>query len=159
LVTTTWRYQDSNGAQQQIRVDFAAVSFQTHFCAILNVGADPCFEYGTTSQLPQKLTLATGRFYSFTWSADGNGDLIRVDLPTGGSIAYEYGTYTKWLGDTYAGGSDGRGRGTGPAYKHYLGRRQVTSRTVSDGNTASRWTYNNGTIHDPLGNEEVHVFT
>src|SRR5262249_26272143 len=116
LVTTTWTYQDSNGAQQQIRVDFAAVSFQTHFCAILNVGADPCFEYGTSSQLPQKLTLATGRFYSFTWSADGNGDLIRVDVPTGGSIAYEYGTYTKWLGDTYAGGSDGRGRGTGPAY-------------------------------------------
>ncbi len=159
LITTTWTYTDSNGASQQIRVDYAPISFLTHFCTILNVGSSPCTEYGVTSQLPQKLTLPTGKFYLFTWSTDGNGDLLRLDLPTGGYIGYTYQTYTKFLGTTYSGGTDGTGKGIGSPSDHYRGRRQVTSRTVSDGSTANTWMYNGGTITDPLGNAEVHGFT
>src|SRR2546422_6131999 len=159
LVTTIWTYSDSNGASQQIRVDYAPVSFQTHFCTILNVGTDPCVEAGVTSQFPQKLTLPTGKFYLFTWSTDGNGDLLRLDLPTGGYIAYTYQTYTKFLGTTYSGGTDGLGRGIGSPSDHYRGRRRVTSRPLSEGPTANTWKYNGGTIHDPLGNDEVHGFT
>jgi len=159
LVATIWTYSDSNGVSQQIRMDYAPVSFLTHFCTILNVGSSPCTEYGATSQLPQKLTLPTGKFYFFTWSTDGNGDLLRLDLPTGGYIAYTYQTFTKYLGITYSGGTDGIGRGSGTPSTHYLGRRQVTSRSVSDGSVINTWTYNGGTVHDPLGNDQVHAFT
>ncbi len=159
LATTTWTYSDSNGNSQQIKVDYTTVTFTTSLCPLLATDGSPCTEGGMFSQLPQKLTLPTGKFYFFTWSTDGNGDLLRLDLPAGGYIAYTYKTYTKWLGDTFAGGGDGRGRGTGSPSKHYRGRRQVTSRTVSDGTTAHVWNYNGSTITDPLGNDEVHGFT
>src|SRR5262249_20077306 len=32
LISTTWTYNDSNGAPQQFRVDYVAVQLQTHFC-------------------------------------------------------------------------------------------------------------------------------
>jgi len=159
LIGVTMTYTDSNGASQRIQVDYATVAFQTHFCTILSVGSDPCYEYATTAQMPVKFTLPTGKFYQFTWSTDGNGDLLRLDLPTGGYIAYAYQTYTKYLGITYAGGTDGLGKGIGSPFRHYRGRRQVISRTVNDGTTSNTWTYTNGTIRDPLGNEEAHVFS
>lgn len=159
LVSTTWTYSDSNGNQQQIKVDYTTVLFTTSLCPLLATDGWPCTEGGMSSQLPQKLTLPTGRFYFFTWSTDGNGDLLRLDLPTGGYIAYTYRTYTKFLGITYSGGTDGKGRGIGSPSKHYRARRQVASRTVSDGITANKWSYNGFTITDPLGNDEVHTFS
>jgi RHS repeat-associated protein len=161
LITTTWTYTDSNGTQQQLRVDYGTVTLQTHLCSLIpNLGSSPCVEYSSSSQLPQKLTLPTGKFYLFTWSTDGNADLLRMDLPTGGYIAYTYRTYTKFLGNTFA--PSGNGRGHGPALGHYRGRRQITSRAVSDGITANTWSYSigtGGTVTDPLGNDEVHAFT
>jgi RHS repeat-associated protein len=156
VVTTIWTYSDSNGIQQTIRVDYTTVLFQTNLCPVLATDGSPCTEGSMSSQLPQKLTLPTGKFYFFTWSADGNGDLLRLDLPTGGYIAYTYKTYTKFLNTTFSGG--GQGRGAGSPSKHYRGRRQITSRTVNDGTSANTWNYNGSTITDPLGNDEVHNF-
>ncbi len=140
-----WTIYDSNGNPQQFRVDYAQVNIQTNLCGTLS----PCFEDTGVSNLPQKLTLPDGRFYQFTWSTDGNADLLRIDLPTGGYLAYSYATSIR-QGPLP---TDGR-RGIW----QYIARRSVTSRTVSDGTTANTWTYSGGTVRDPLGNEEVHVF-
>ncbi len=121
------------------------------FCPLLPFQPFPsgttCVETGSTLNLPQKLTLPNGKFYQFTWSTDGNADLLRIDLPTGGYIAYSYET-----------------RLSTPPFQHggttqYRVRRRVTGRTVNDGISSQPWTYlPGGIVHDPLGNEQVHTF-
>jgi hypothetical protein len=131
---------DSNGNPQQYRVDFTNVTIQTSLC---NPNVTCYEESGYIWQMPSKLTLPTGKFYQFTWSQNGYGDLLRVDLPTGGYISYTYGTFMDFHG-AHGGAS--------------IYRRSVATRTVSDGVTANTWTYVvNGPITDPLGNDEVHV--
>src|SRR6266446_2242736 len=140
----TWTVNDSNGAAQQFRLDYAQIPIQTSLCGTLS----NCTEYNGTWNLPVKLTLPTGKFYQFTWVQNGNGDLQRVDLPTGGYISYAY--TTNWYGVLIHGGGKENAR------------RAVSSRTVSDGQTANTWTYptscGNG-VHDPLGNDEVHTYS
>src|SRR5262249_12862727 len=119
LVSTTWTYTDSNGSAQQFRVDYGTVSMQLHLCQLLDTDSCPCTEDAQSLQLPQKLTLPTGKFYLFTWSTDGNADLLRIDLPTGGYISYAYQTSTKHVGRTYTGGDD-RHRGSGSPTEHYI---------------------------------------
>ncbi len=147
-ISETWTVQDSNGGSQQFRVDYALLTIQTHFCAVAPL-ASPCVEGGTTSDLPQKLTLPDNRFYQFTYSTDGNADLVRIDLPTGGYLAYGYISYSR-----IPFGQHG--------ISQIIARRRVASRTVNDGTTANTWTYSGtntgGSVVDPLGNEEVHVF-
>jgi RHS repeat-associated protein len=142
---------DSNGNSQQFRVDFGPVSSLTSFCPLLPFQPFPsgttCVETGTTLNLPQKLTMPNGKFYQFTWSTDGNADLLRIDLPTGGYIAYTYETRLSTPPFQQGG------------IKQYRARRRVTSRTVNDGTSSQPWTYlPGGIVRDPLGNEEVHTF-
>jgi RHS repeat-associated protein len=143
---------DSDGNSQQFRVDFGSVTSLTSFCPLLPFQPFPsgttCVETGSTLNLPQKLTLPNGKFYQFTWSTDGNADLLRIDLPTGGSIAYSYETRLSTPPFQQGG------------IKQYTVRRRVTSRTVSDGTLPPQTsTYlPGGIVHDPLGNEQVHTF-
>jgi len=142
---------DSNGNTQQFRVDFGPVSSLTNFCPLLPFQPFPsgttCVETGSTLNLPVKLTLPNGKLYQFTWSTDGNADLLRIDLPTGGYIAYTYETKLST-----------------PPFQHggisqYKVRRRVTSRTVNDGTSSQLSSYlAGGIVHDPLGNEQVHTF-
>ena len=145
---TLWTVQDSNGNPQQFRVDYSPGTGQTNFCSV--AGLTNCYEYSNHRSFPQKLTLPTGQFYLFTWSTDGNADLLRIDLPAGGYISYAYESYS-WVSAQHR-------------LTQRMARRRVTSRTLSDGQTANTWTYTcNGsslgcTVRDPLGNDEVHVF-
>src|SRR5262249_10614025 len=142
--------RDSDGNIREFSVDYGTVTSQTAFCPILfpnPPAGTTCVETGRTLNLPVKLSLPTGKFYQFTWSSDGNADLTRIDLPTGGYISYTYDTHT-WAPRFQQGG-----------IKQYKARRQATSRTVSDGNSQQTWQYlAGGILHDPLGNEQVHTF-
>lgn len=119
----TRTFQDSNGNNLSFRIDYAQVAVNTHYCVALTT---PCSEYSGAFTLPQTLTLPDGRAYTFTFSTDGNADLIQIDLPTGGYLAYAYKTISHSTPPT----------GTQRGISQFLIRRSVTSRTVSDGTTA-----------------------
>lgn len=54
------------GADRESGLTAPAVTFQTNLCPLLATDGWPCNEGGMSSQLPQKLTLPTGKFYFFT---------------------------------------------------------------------------------------------
>jgi RHS repeat-associated protein len=144
--------RDSDANLREFRVDYGPVTSLTNFCPLLPFQPLPsgttCVETGSTLNLPQKLTLPTGKFYQFHWSTDGNADLLRIDLPTGGYISYTYESRLR-IPPFQQGG-----------IKQYQVRRRVSSRTVSDGALPPQtWQYlAGGIVHDPLGNEQVHTF-
>lgn len=108
-----------------------------------------------------QLTLPNGKSYTFSYAnqsgvANPFGELMKVTLPTGGYIRYEYATLTQ--GEN--GGQDGR-----------IDSRVVTKRVVSpDGSTEHSWVYNYGrtggfyvtgkttTVTDPQSNQTVYNF-
>src|SRR5262249_16240406 len=64
--------RDSDGILREFRVDYGSVASFTNFCPLLPFQPFPsgttCVETGSTLNLPQKLTLPTGKFYQFHWS-------------------------------------------------------------------------------------------
>src|SRR5712692_10139672 len=140
-----WIVRDSNGVVQTTRVEFIDVAVQTNF------QLPQVSEYfGSLFGLAKRIILPNGLTYRFTYDGGAYGDLLRVDLPTGGYIRYEHQTI---LADR----STSRG---------------VAKRIVSvDGNPTNEktWTYGphlgNGlpgqftiTVTDPDGNDSVHTF-
>ena len=98
--------------------------------------------------------------YMFQYdTASGFADLLKVTLPSGGSISYAWGDF--------------RGCHYPPQDEIDLETRSVGTRTVYDGATSNMWTYavgdtrigstnqtgNTVTVTDPAGNKEVHTFT
>jgi RHS repeat-associated protein len=78
------------------------------------------------------------------------GELTRIDLPTGGFITYTYRLLTM--------------QNPSPTVTVTDSRRAVASRTVNQGGTTATWNYSptqSGTsiVTDPLGNDEVHLFS
>ena len=98
----------------------------------------------------QSLVLPNGTTWTFTYSNDGNGDLMEIAFPTGGTISY-----------TWTNAASCSGQNKYP--------RAVATRTVNanDGTGNHTWTYSGGnyqsgqgpTITDPLGNNTVYTFT
>jgi len=152
-----WTIKDSNGNPQQYRVDYTNVAIQTNLCGLLPANpAHDCVEYSETWSMPATLTLPNGKAYQFTWQQNGHGELLRVDLPTGGSISYAYTSraYGVHVPLDRNGG-----------YGKYNARREVTTRAVNDGQATRTWAYSEGAttservVQDPLGNEELHIYS
>lgn len=125
-----WTVTDSNGNPQTFRVDYTNVSVTTNFCPLrtgLTDGSKPCSEYAQTWQVPSKLTLPDGLFYQFTWSTDGT--LQRLDLPSGGSIAYTFGVAL--FNGQYSGGGCLKSNPNCVPTTTYATRQTVTSRAVT----------------------------
>jgi len=150
----------SNGVQQTFTTTYSAVPVQTSLCSFATPIYEGCSEYTATWYLPTKLTLPNQKFYQFTWSQNGTADLLRVDLPTGGSISYTYTSQAYQAmssGDTNGGSCNSRSCSGATLLKY--ARRRVATRTVSVGGVSKTWTYTTaGVVTDPDGNDEVHVF-
>ncbi len=127
---TLYSFDDSNGNQQSYRVDYAAVDQTSDICTM--AGIYTCYPPGTGPVLvPIKLTLPNGTTYAFAYNNNTPGELEQMTLPTGATIAYTY-------SDAYFTGQLGSQKGSRPAYS---GQEGVTSRTVTVGGVASKWTY------------------
>src|SRR6266550_270684 len=162
---STWTIKDSSGTSRIYRIDYVARDIQSNFCSIYPLTSYHCFEAGPlVVLLPAKLTLPSiggpDRFYQFTWdngaAASGLGNLTRIDLPTGGYIAY---TYSSALFKTPFSGR----------YPPYSGRGSVTQRTVYDGAQSNTWLYSISSLglgatvtrpsYNGLQDQEVHTLT
>jgi RHS repeat-associated protein len=148
---------DSGGTLRIFRLDSQLIDVQTNDCGFLgNPGT--CQEDTQPRLVPRKLTLPDGLVYVFTYDNASYADLTRIDLPTGGSIAY-----------TYAQGNCCGVVTTNSQLAQvstYSLNSIITSRTVTntDGATAT-WNYNillgtvaQNSVIDPFGTKEVHSF-
>lgn len=153
---TLYTLKDPNGSSQVYRVDWTSVAVQTNFCGGTILNNPPnyrCSEVSESSspfKIPSKVTLPDGHIYSFSWNTNSPGELASLSLPTGATLTYTY-------------GSDGRScvhiiTNTNGTTAPYDCRATVQSRTLTANGVASTWTYNEGTVTDPLGNDTVHVF-
>ena len=99
----------------------------------------------------QSIVLPDNTAWTFDYSQpDANGvnwgDLVKITLPTGGSISYVWQT----------------SHGCSVSYKFTdASYRAVTQRTIdpNDGSGPQAWTYSGNTVTDPSGNDTVHTFT
>lgn len=142
----TWTYTDSSGSSQSWRVDYTAVDFMD-LCGSL----PHCGNGAFPRVVPTKLTLPNAQFYQFSWQDNSLGELTRIDLPTGGYISYTYQLAHQENPDS----SNASITDT---------RMAVASRTVGHDGTTATWSYSNPdfgtvTVTDPLGNDEVHVYS
>lgn len=115
---------------------------------------EPSEQAKASPHLIDSITLPNGTAWGFSY--DNYGNLIRVTLPTGGSIAYQWNQGPLRMISGQGGWSESM---------------QVTSRTVSDANgNVSTWTYNypfNSSdevylptvVTDPQNNDTMHVFS
>jgi RHS repeat-associated protein len=145
-----WITKDQNGNDQVTRIEWAYAQVSTNFQQPGIQEAAPSIRFA------QKIDLPNGLFYRFTYdtgSTPGHyGELLRIDLPAGGYVRYEYAPISS-------------------ASSMYSSIRAVTKRALSvDGNPANEkyWTYsyqlsapsagfNTTTVNDPDGNQTVHV--
>ncbi len=139
-----WIATDSSGNQQKARIEWVALPVCTNF------GYPDTTEFCGSMRLARKIDLPNGLAYNFTYDSGTTpghyGELLRIDLPSGGYIRYEY----------------------GPTPGLDVSSRGVTKRAVSaDGTAASEkaWTYSYGTagtatttVADPEGNQTTHTF-
>jgi RHS repeat-associated protein len=145
-----WITKDQNGNDQVTRIEWSYAQVSTNF---QQTGIQ---ETAPSIRFAQKIDLPNGLSYRFTYdtgSSPGHyGELLRIDLPAGGYVRYEYAPIST-------------------ASSVYSSIRSVTKRAVSvDGNPANEkaWTYsyqlsspsagfNTTTVADPDGNQTVHV--
>jgi RHS repeat-associated protein len=144
-----WITKDQNGNDQITRIEWAYAQVSTNFQQSGIQEAAPSIRFA------QKIDLPNGLSYRFTYdtgSSPGHyGELIRIDLPAGGYVRYEYAPIS--------------------TSSILSAVRSVTTRAVSvDGTSANEkvWTYsyqlgvpgigfNTTTVTDPDGNQTVHV--
>jgi RHS repeat-associated protein len=161
LVTNTsgsgynlYTVHDSNGNSQVYRIDWATPNIVTNFCGSLeNPPIFICSENGGNFTLPAKLTLPDGQFYTFNWNNGTSGELASVILPTGATISYSY--FDDSTTCSHGPLLFGQNSTTAP----YNCSAHVLSRTVTVNGVPSTWTYSGGTVTDPMGNDEAHVFS
>ena len=148
------------GATRSIKVCNATVQLQSNFQAsgFYNDLSFPIAEGQTTASMRQSLVLFNGSSWttSLAWTFEYNsrapgdsssvnyGDLTKITLPTGGTISYT------WTNIPTCDPND-----------PVPFTRGVATRTVNanDGSGPHTWTYNNGIVTDPTGNDTVHGFT
>ncbi len=152
---TTYTITNSAGKPLVFRIDYQNVTITTDICAATTgISAYSCADYTIVNGLPSKITLPTGKAYVFKYANDTPGDLIEMDLPTGGVITYQYEDF--YQPKYVSGQSD---------LPNFVGSRAVTKRTVTINGQSNFWTYtpnpNTGidTVTDPLGNYQVHTFS
>ncbi len=151
-----YKYPDTSGSYQQIRVTYQSFSIRTNFqCAGV-------IEYTGTASLPVSIDLPNQQSYAFTYedtpgstTGEKTGRLKRVTLPTGGFYEYQY--------PTTGNGGINCAEGT------------VTSldRIVNDGTASATWQFRrvpgsgaDGTTtvtapklaYDSVGNDSVYTF-
>lgn len=147
---TKYTSEDSNGNPQVYEVDYQAVDEISDICASTFSVSGTCTEGGGQTLVYKQLLLPDGRAYVFTYTNNTPGDLSRVDLPTGASIAYTYGDFYQ----TQFGGEGQQPNSTGG--------RSIATRTVTVGGVSNRWTYKiaqgTSSVTDPLGNSQSHTF-
>jgi RHS repeat-associated protein len=151
----TWNFLAPNGGTMPVILCSANVYIRTKMCGLF----PRCTEYSNNTTVLQSIVLPNGTYWAFQYSAanpnDTNsiayGDLLKVVLPTGGSIAYSYtNTYYSC--------------GPPPPLSMLYGAPQVATRAVdaNDGTGPHSWTYSwspNTTVTDPLGQKTVHTFS
>jgi hypothetical protein len=143
---------DSSGVSRVYSIQFIAIDINTTFCPQTFPPVTTCSEVGGALVVPSSLTLPTGALYQFTWFNGSAGELQQITLPTGGSISYAY--KNQCLPAVNKPGADN------------MCRRGVTQRTVTASGATNTWNYKaSATIAnaivstDPVGNDQVHVFT
>jgi len=149
---------DSNGNSQTYSIQGSGqVSSTTQFPTTSCFGGKPIYQDTSGKGGTSTLTLPSGTTYVFTFDPTFN-EVIKVVLPTGGYIRYQYVTLANW--------------DQGPNYQsdcpRTLDSRRVSARFVSpDGNPQheQQWQYSYGslsvhqtTVTDPLDNVTVHSF-
>ncbi len=158
---STWGPPGPNGSTLQYKFCWATIniSFTAPNCTPLNKGCQP-----TSTTNTQMVGLVLPNSTAWTFAYDSFGELIKITLPTGGSISYAW-TYTSGncVGAPYVDPISGVNTGLLPY------RRAVTQRTVNDGTGAHTWNYVlsstqiGGSLQtiatDPLGNDTVHSQT
>jgi RHS repeat-associated protein len=143
----TWNLPTMGGGSLPLILCYASVYVRSNFFH----GVNPTFfhEVSQSFTMLQSVVLPDSTYWAFEYdAADPNNsasialaDLLKVTLPTGGTLAYTWG----------ASGICGTGFGRG-----------VHTRTVdaNDGTGPHTWTYGNGaTVTDPAGNDMVVTFT
>jgi YD repeat-containing protein len=146
-----WIAQDSAGNPQTTRIEWAMEAECTNFGQ-----GDTQEDCPASLKLARKIDLPNGLAYQFTYDTGTTpghyGELLRINLPSGGYIRYEYAPISS-------------------AFSIYNTIRAVTKRAVSaDGTAASEkvWTYtyqiqtpdisdNTTLVTDPDGNQTAHV--
>lgn len=126
-------------------------------------------EAGTYETVIQSIVYPDGSAWSFEYDGTQNpstvayGDLLKVHLPTGGSISYSYSTY-----QTCVSSAEGYPKGNPPGVLFQPYSRMVTSRILTqlDGTTQT-WVYGyssapsggqQSTVNRPDGNSTVHTY-
>ena len=139
-----------NGGTKSIKFCDVSVKLQTNYQAsgYYNDTLTPIADRGYTVSNVQGVVLYNGTSWTtspaWTFEYDSYGDLTKITLPTGGSISYTWGTISSCDPHATTPFSDA-----------------VVSRTVdaNDGTGLHTWTYGNGLVTDPDGNDTVHTFT
>jgi YD repeat-containing protein len=129
--STLWAVPGLNGATRTFKFCYSSVSLQTNFqiANILEVSSNPSLMTGVV--LPNMKT------YRFDY--DQYGDIVKITLPTGGTISYT------WQNLTYG------------CSVLADASRVLTSRTLFDGVNTYIWNYSAGVVTDPLGNDTVYT--
>lgn len=160
---TTWTYTDSNGAGQSYTLNYTAIDLSTNFCQFQTppLITGDCTEYSGTYLAPSSLSLPSGGgTYGFSWFNKDAGELKEITLPTGGNISYTYIAASMLV--QKANQTQCTNTGT-QCISTLLVRNIVASRSVQDGTSTNRWAYSlglgGGSVTDPLGNKETHVYT
>jgi hypothetical protein len=119
---TIYKYQDTTGTYQQIRVTTSSFNIKTNFAC---TGVT---EYTGSASLPTRIDLPNGQFYALSYeptpsfSGYYTGRLQRLTLPTGGYVEYDY-----------TGANDGVNCSDGTT--------MGLNRIINDATTSNTWTY------------------
>jgi YD repeat-containing protein len=142
-------YKDENGQTETIDIGYGPVTIDLSLiCAVSGNNPNNCGPtVGTvastlTVQMPTSIQLQNGDTYNIQYFDNRLGEIESITLPTGGRIAYTYGT------------PDRNQQGAVGA--------PVATRTVSTESQSSTWTFteaaaaNTKTVNDPYGNDTVY---
>lgn len=142
------KYYDANSNQQTIQITMTTVSMHTNLCQVQNTLSDgPCTEWTGSWQAPSVIQLPNGMQYTITYMQSAHGQISSIQLPTGGTISYTWGSVKNISLDD-----------SGP---------KVTTRTVVANGQTSTWQYTYSgscyyghpctvTVTDPYNNDSVH---
>jgi RHS repeat-associated protein len=147
--SATWSVPGPNGSTQNFLLCYTSVTYRTN----LSCSGTPtfCNQAVGSQNVIQSVVLPNGTYWAFAFDAanpsdntsKAYADLLKVWLPTGGTISYQY---TNWAL---------------PNYNRNLAQRTLA---VGDG-TQNTWNYSRNsstgliTSSDPLANDTVYTFS
>lgn len=153
---TIYTVRDSSGHDQQYKVEYRNVPFQSSICSQSGVPGSAvnsnrtCSEDGAPFPEVSRITLPDGRAYAFIYNDNSPGELSHISLPTGASIDYTYQDYYQISLNSH--GLD----------NNVVGGRAVKTRTVSMNGHSYTWTYDitldNATVTAPDGSVQKHTY-